>query len=247
MPSAPILTVAGAKGGVGKTTTVLTVGSLFTSEGLRVVVVDADPQASATAWLHQDTVPDALSPTELTPIRVHTDPSGGELLLAPGGRAMERVGVDEMQAFLRRLSADADLVIVDTVPALQPSVYAALLLSACLLVPLQAEYLAARGLAEMLAVRDAVGSSARPKALLTRYRGNLRLAQSVEGQIEEVYPQLLCRARVPVDVRCAEAPGAGLPLPQFAPRSRAARAYREVQRELMPLLQLVPKHGADHA
>lgn len=237
MSGTPIITAAGAKGGTGKTTTVLSIACEAAARGLDVIAVDCDPQASATAWLHHATVVDPQSPLEAAPVIVSSWPNGGRLRLARGGRGMEGAGEDVVRRYLLRLAGEATLLCVDTVPALQPSVFAALSLADVVLVPLQAEFLAARGAAEMVAVVRALGGKAVTKAVLTKYRSHLRLTQQVEAALVESYPSLLCGARSPLDIRCAEAPASGRPVPLFAPSSRAARAYRTLADEVLALVR----------
>lgn len=232
---AAVITAAGAKGGTGKTTTVLSLACEAASRGHDAMIVDCDPQASATAWLDHPTVAEPSRPTEAMPVEVKTWPNGGRLRLARGGRAMEWLSEADVREYLTKLSETATMLFVDTVPALQPSVYAALALADVVLVPCQAEYLAARGVAEMVAVLEARGSAAIPKAVLTRYRPRLRLTQQIEASLCESYPVLLCESRIPLDVRCAEAPASGRPLPLFAPTSRAAHAYRALADEVFVL------------
>jgi chromosome partitioning protein len=233
--AARILVVAGAKGGTGKTTSAVALAFVLAELGFRVVLVDLDPQASATAALHLDVILEPQSPLQFTPVPIAGDLFTDEcsIRVARGGRAVDRAGEREVSAFLRTCVADADVLVVDTVPGLQPSVRAALRLCDVLLVPLEAEYLPARGFGEMRAALADSSPTARLRAVFTKHRAGLRLSREIEAALEQACPGALCVSRIPLDVRCAEAPGVGLPVSLSAPKSRAALAYRALAEELV--------------
>ena len=241
------MTVAGAKGGTGKTTSSLALAAAFADRGMAVVLADCDPQASSTSALDQDVVDPSRSPLEEPVVRVSPGLPvvTSTIDLARGGRYMEYTSEAEVAAYLRRLAERADLVVVDCAPSLQPAVHAALAVCDLLLVPLEPEPLPVRGLAEMRHFGAAQTPGGRCRAVLTKYRAGLRLTRELETALDSIFPGLLFATRIPLDVRCADAPSFSLPVIWSAPRSRAAKAYQALADELSVELALTISQGSD--
>lgn len=225
-----ILTVAGAKGGVGKTSSALGLASEL-ARGCRVGVRDLDPQSSATLALGQDPVSDpfaaAAVPTELEGIPV------GNLVLFRGGRALARAGAGDVEHLLADRE-ELDVLVVDCPPFLGALTIGALERADLVLVPLEPAPMAIPGLHDVADVlRELETPSVRLRAVLVRVQARRLVSGEVREMIEEAYPGALYAAEIPEDVRCTEAPAFGQPVTVFAPRSRASEAYRELAAEVM--------------
>jgi chromosome partitioning protein len=240
------LCVANQKGGVGKTTTSINLAVGLALSGSRVVVVDLDPQCNATSGLGHK--PAARHPlVGQAPLReslVETATPGLELL--PGSRnfqdAEALAGPANQTAALRQHLARGlsayDFVLIDCPPSLGQLTRTALAGSTEVLMPIQAEYFAMEGLAQMIEVIRQVMQQ-KPKRLqfggilLTMVDDQLELTAEVESQVREFFGDIVFRTVVPRDVAVSEAPSHGRSAIDYAPRSRGARAYIELCREIL--------------
>jgi chromosome partitioning protein len=241
-----ILCVANQKGGVGKTTTSINLAVGLALSGSRVLLVDLDPQCNATSGLGHK--PAARHPlvgqAPLAESLVQTQTAGLELL--PGSRNFQDVealaGPANQTATLRQHLASGlsayDFVLIDCPPSLGQLTRTALAGSTEVLMPIQAEYFAMEGLAQMIEVIRQVMQQ-RPKRLqfggilLTMVDDQLELTAEVESQVREFFGDIVFRTVVPRDVAVSEAPSHGRSVIDYAPRSRGARAYVELCREIL--------------
>lgn len=222
-----ILTVAGAKGGVGKTTTALTLAAELAARGVRVALRDLDPQASATLALGQAPVGDPLG---ASPVRVH----GFDLYRGGRGLAVD-VPADRTTFAIPDDHPERgrfpELLILDTPPALGALTLAALRDADRVLVTLTPSPLDLPALADVAAVLGDGGRS-KLRAVFTRVHARRVLNTDVAAHIEQTHPGTLYGVQIPEDVRAAEAPGHGSPVTLYAPGSRAAEAYRQLAAEV---------------
>lgn len=247
------LTIANQKGGVGKTTTAISLGAALAQDGLRVLLVDLDPQGNATSGLgvrRQDVergiynvllrdlpIPDAT---------IATSVAGLELL--PSAPEMAGAEVELVPALAREYrlrtalqQATYDTVIVDCPPSLGLLTINALTAADSVLVPVQCEYYALEGLAQLMTTIDAVKRRLNPPLevlaiILTMTDARNRLSMQVIEEVNRHFPELVARVRIPRAVRLAEAPSHGLPIGAYDPDSRGARAYADLARELLARL-----------
>lgn len=245
--------VSNEKGGTGKTTTAVNLGSALAAAGSRVLVVDLDPQINATSALGvakgsgrsvhgillRDQPADqaivATSVPRLSLLPSSVDMASAEVELVP---VMAREF--RLRASLSRL-AGYDLILIDCPPSLGLLTINALVAADHAIVPVQCEYLALEGLAQLLATIDAVRMRLNPRLqvlaiLLTMEDKRNRLSQQVADEVTRHFPDLVARTRIPRSVRLAEAPSHGQPINVYDPSSRAAAAYaafaREIERRL---------------
>lgn len=220
-----VLTIAGAKGGTGKTTTAVNLAAELAALVGTVELQDLDPQASATLALGR-------SPAT-APLEADVEDVGSGLRLRPGGRALALAGEREVRARLEdgRGSAAA-LLVVDCPPFLGALSMAALAAADLVLVPLQPTPLALASLTDVAALLRELGRTPRLRAVLVQVNPRRLLTGDVRTRIEEVYPGSLYATEIPEDVKAAEAPGFGQPVGQYAAWSRAAGAYRELAGEV---------------
>jgi chromosome partitioning protein len=220
------LIVAGAKGGIGKTTTSINLTAELSRLGYRVALYDLDPQASASLALGQEPVPE---PEDAAPVLI--EPGDGiSFHLYPGGRALEAVVQCRLEDPLRRVGGEEfDIRVVDCPPALGARTVAALGAADLVVTPIQPTPLdvpAARDIRDML--RERGRSTVVHRTLLVRMQPVRVLTGDVRSMVAREFPGGVYSVEIPEDVRAAEAPAFGLPVTIYAPRCRAARAYRKL-------------------
>jgi chromosome partitioning protein len=244
-----ILALANQKGGVGKTTTALNLAACLAEAGGRTLVVDLDPQANATSGLGErangSSSYDLLDGAPLTEVAHATRFSN--LDLAPSrpelaGAAVELGRHAEGESFLAAALEPAreryDYVFVDCPPSLGPLTVNGLAAADRVLVPVQCEYFALEGLAQLLHSIELVRTRLNPRLavagmLLTMVDGRTRLAADVAAEVRRHFGDLVFEAVVPRSVRLAEAPSHGLPITAYDPASAGADAYFRVASELV--------------
>lgn len=230
------LIIAGAKGGIGKTTTAVALAAELSRCGFRVALVDLDPQASATLALGQMPVPE---PKEAASVLVE---SGDDVSfhLYPGGRALEGVEQGRLQDPLGRDGSEAfDIRVVDCPPTLGALTVAALRAADLVVTPIQPTPLdmpGARDIRDMLDKLDQINTLHR--TLLVRTQPIRILTGDVRAMVASEFPGEVYDVEIPEDVRAAEAPAFGLPVTIYAPDCRAARAYRELTQVILADLNL---------
>jgi len=252
--SAParILAVANQKGGVGKTTTAISLATALAALEKRVLLVDLDPQGNTTGgmgvdkgalarsvygWLlGQESFGETARPTELSYLTLL--PSNRELV----GAEVELVGAERREFLLAdRLEArraEYDYIFVDCPPSLGLLTINALTAADGVLVPVQCEYFALEGVSELLATIDRVRESLNPRLALagvvaTMWDERTNLSRQVLEEIRRHFGEKVFRSPVPRNVRLAEAPSFGKPILLYDVKSKGAEAYLAIARELL--------------
>jgi chromosome partitioning protein len=248
---ARIYALANQKGGVGKTTTAINIAACLAEAGTRVLLVDFDPQANASSGLGlrpgstRLSTYDLLHGAALSDVIVET--AVPNLSLAPAhpdlaAAAVELPGRDDRDAVLGRALASIDArypyVILDCPPSLGLLTINALVAANRLIVPVQCEYYALEGLAQLLESVEMVRSGLNPGLaltglLLTMYDTRTRLAGQVAEEVRTHFGPKVFRSVVPRSVRLAEAPSHGVPITHYDPRSSGADAYVNVALEVV--------------
>jgi chromosome partitioning protein len=262
-----ILGIVNQKGGVGKTTTAINLAASLALDGLKVLLVDCDPQANATSGLgvprddQRSSIYDVLvgevaASEVLIPTEIET------LTLLPGsknltGANIELAGAEDralrLRVALEPVQSNYDLVILDCPPALDLLTLNSLAAADSLIVPMQAEYFALEGISELVSNLERVRGAFNPKltiegVLLTMYDDRTNLAQQVTETLREFFKERLFKTVIPRNIRLAEAPSHGKPVALYDPRSRGAEAYFELATEYMDRNKIVsPKAEARKA
>jgi chromosome partitioning protein len=241
--------VANQKGGVGKTTTAISVGAALADLGHRVLLVDLDPQGNATTGLgidggalqvtvydvllHQEKLDNCIEPTAVRNLFVAPstlDLAGAEIELVP------ELGREQRLAkALRSLADQYDYVLIDCPPTLGLLTVNALVAAREVLVPIQCELYALEGIAQLRESIERVATHLNPEleisAIVCVMYSKTTLADDVVREVRSRFGDLVCEAVVPRSVRVAEAPSYGTPITVFDPSSAPAEAYRRVAKE----------------
>jgi chromosome partitioning protein len=247
---ARVIAVANQKGGVGKTTTVLNLGSALQKEGKRVLLVDLDPQAALSASL----APPQTKPSN-TVYQVLLSQAPVGQAIRKGGNGPDLVPADldlaaaelELSAEMgrERILADAlapvkeryDFILIDCPPSLGLLTVNALVAAGEVLIPLQCEYMAMRGLGSLLRTVEKVKAKLNPSLevagiLVTMYNGRTLHGQEVLDEVRRAFGEKVLGPVIKASVRFKEAPAAGLSIIDYEPSHEGARAYQELAKEL---------------
>jgi chromosome partitioning protein len=248
-----IITIANQKGGVGKTTTAVNLAASMALHGLRVLVVDLDPQGNASTALDVDHHSGVVS---IYNVLVDGQPLSGvikpaasipQLYCAPAtidlaGAEIELVPLVARESRLIRAlagfdSTGLDYIFIDCPPSLGLLTVNALVAAPEVLIPIQCEYYALEGLEQLLRTVDLVKSHLNPglfvsTILLTMYDGRTRLASQVADEVREHFGDIVLNSIIPRSVRVSEAPSYGQSVMTYDPGSSGAQAYLEAAREM---------------
>ena len=245
-----VYAIANQKGGVGKTTTAVNVAACIAEAGQETLLVDLDPQCNATValGLSKDSSPtiydcltgqlpleDAVAATAIEQLAIvpSTPELAGanvELPRAPGSETRLRDALGSVRdRFL--------FTLLDCPPSLGPLTVNALVAADKVIVPVQTEYFALEGLAGLLDTLGLIQRELNPRLtvagmILTMHDGRTRLAQDVEREVREHFPELVFDTVVPRNVRVGEAPSFGVPVTRHDPGCSGSVAYLKLAQEV---------------
>ena len=248
-----IYTIVNQKGGVGKTTTSINLGAYLGYFGLRVLLVDLDPQANATSCLGVDRhqIQNGVYEVLIGEKPVHDTilhNSRFKISLLPSspnlsGAEIEMIDLPDREKRLRSvilpLKDRYDFILVDCPPSLGLLTLNGLIAAVNgVIIPVQCEYLALEGLGQLTQTLSRVRQGLFPEltirgVLLTMFDGRTNLSAEVMQEVQKFFPDKVFNTFIPRSVRLAEAPSFGMPISVYAPESSGAVAYKTLAMEVL--------------
>lgn len=253
---AQVIAISNQKGGVGKTTTSVNLSACMAEQGMRVLLIDLDPQGNATSGLGIDkhalprtmydvlvrevSLSEAIVKTEFEGLHLgpaNTNLVGAELELT-SAMARER----RLDDAIRGVSDRYDYVFLDCPPSLGLLTLNALTASDSVLIPLQTEFFALEGLGELTRTVQLVQRRLNPAlrwegVLLTLYDNRNRLCQDVNTDVRKHFGDKVFETTIPRNVRLGEAPSFGKPIIHYDRTAKGAKAYSKLA------IELLERHG----
>lgn len=245
------IVLANQKGGVGKTTSTINIGTVLTEHDKRVLLIDFDPQGNLSSGLNivpvaGKTVYELISGNvDIHSCIQHTSVGGLSIIPAEinlSGANVELVQQKEREFFLKQqleqVSDEYDFILIDSPPSLELLTINGLVAADSVIVPLQCEYFALEGLKELLrSIRTVRANFNTELSLLgiicTMYDARTTLGQEVVREVLSYFDKLVFQTIIPRNVRVAEAPSHGMPITQYDSNSLGAKSYRALGQEIL--------------
>ena len=246
-----IIAVTNQKGGVGKTTTAITLSAILAKKGKKVMLIDADPQGNATSGVGMEkemekSVYELL--VEDTPINeTLQDSSIKNLKVCPSninlaGAEVELVSMmsreQRLKEKLDEIRDKFDYIFIDCPPSLGLITLNAFTASDSVLIPVQCEYYALEGLGQLLNTINLVKKHLNKEikiegALLTMYDARTNLSNQVVREVKKYFENKVYKSVIPRNVRLSEAPSYGMPITEYDSKSKGAKMYEKFAKEFL--------------
>ena len=246
---AKIIAIANQKGGVGKTTTCVNLTAALKLLGKRVLIADCDPQGNATSGMGigKNTIPGTyemlISGVEVLSCIRHTE--YGDII--PAGRNLAAASVElaeldsrekTLKNILKKLYTDYDYIFIDCPPSLELLTVNALVAADSILIPMQCEYYALEGIADLMTSIKLCKKRMNPRLevegiVLTMYDSRANLTVQVANELKRFMPDKVYNTVIPRAIRLSEAPSHGLPGVVYDKTNRGSKAYMEFAREFI--------------
>lgn len=255
-PKTRIFTISNQKGGVGKTTTAVNLAASLARKGMRVLVIDLDPQGNASTALgveHHDGIADGYEVlVNGLPMAdaVKQSPEHQNLFCLPAtinlaGAEIDMTGMTErehvlsksLRTYLESSDQPIDYVFIDSPPSLGLLTVNALVAATEVLVPIQCEYYALEGVTQLMRNIDRIRGWLNPSLqvggiLLTMFDNRTNLSSEVAAEVRKYFPAQTLNATIPRSVRLSEAPSFGQTAISYDPKNTGSLAYQEAAIEL---------------
>ena len=245
-----VISIANQKGGVGKTTTSVNISAILAKKGKKVLLIDTDPQGNATSGLGlekkdisiydviigETNIEDAVQDTQIKNLKVC--PSNINL----AGAEVELVSMISREYRLKEKLEESkdkyDYIIIDCPPSLGLITLNAFTASDSVLIPVQCEYYALEGLGQLINTINLVKKHLNKNleiegAVLTMYDARTNLSNQVVKEVKNYFDDRVYKTVIPRNVRLSEAPSYGMPISVYDPRSKGAKCYDKLVREIL--------------
>ena len=248
-----VISLANQKGGVGKTTTTVNLGTILAKKGKKVLLIDADPQGNATSGLGVDkecelSTYDILA-NDAEMEDVIQDTIIKNLKLCPAnmnlaGAEVELVSMmsreQRLKEKLEKVKDNYDYILIDCPPSLGLITLNAFTASNSVLIPVQCEYFALEGLGQLLNTINLVKKHLNKEikiegALLTMYDIRTNLSNQVVKEVKKYFENKVYKTVIPRNVRLSEAPSYGMPITEYDPKSKGAKSYMKFAKEFLKI------------
>ena len=248
-----IISLANQKGGVGKTTTTVNLGTILAKKGKKVLLIDADPQGNATSGLgvekeveystydilvNDAKIQDAIQDTIIKNLKVcpaNMSLAGAEVELVSMMSREQR-----LKEKLDEVKDKFDYILIDCPPSLGLITLNAFTASNSVLIPVQCEYFALEGLGQLINTINLVKKHLNKEiqiegALLTMYDIRTNLSNQVVKEVKKYFENKVYKTVIPRNVRLSEAPSYGMPITEYDPRSKGAKSYTKFAKEFLKI------------
>ena len=248
-----VISVANQKGGVGKTTTTVNLGTILAKKGKKVLLIDADPQGNATSGLgiekeveastydilvNDTTLDEALEKTIIKNLKIcpaNMNLAGAEVELVSMMSREQR-----LKEKIEPIKEQFDYILIDCPPSLGLITLNAFTASDSVLIPVQCEYFALEGLGQLLNTINLVKKHLNKNiqvegALLTMYDIRTNLSNQVVKEVKKYFDNKVYKTVIPRNVRVSEAPSYGMPITEYDPRSKGAKSYTKFAKEFLKI------------
>lgn len=245
-----VISIANQKGGVGKTTTAVNISAILAKKGKKVMLIDADPQGNASSGLGLEkdmeislydvlindvSINDTLQNTEIKTLKVC--PSNMDLAGAEVELVSEMSREQRLKEKLDEVKDLYDFVIIDCPPSLGLITLNAFTASDSVLIPVQCEYFALEGLGQLLNTINLVKKHLNKSleiegAVLTMYDMRTNLSNQVVKEVKRYFEDKVYKTVIPRNIKLSEAPSFGMPIILYDAKSKGARAYEKLAKEL---------------
>ena len=249
---AKTISVINQKGGVGKTTTAVNLSAALGALGKKVLLVDIDPQGNSTSGyginkrgIEASTYDMLVYGTKASEVLINTKFKNVDILPSDmnlAGAEVEMIGLGKRESLIKMALAEIwgnyDYIFLDCPPSLGLITINALCASDTFLVPIQCEYYALEGLAQLMATVRQIKRLYNPQlelegVLLTMYDGRLNLTNQVVDEVKKFFPKKVYSSTIPRNVRLSEAPSFGEPIMYYDRSSKGAAAYAALAEEFL--------------
>lgn len=246
-----VISIANQKGGVGKTTTAINISTILAKKNKKVMLIDADPQGNASSGLgiekevenslydvliNDVEIKDTLQDTCIKTLKVC--PSNMNLAGAEVELVSQMSREQRLKEKLENIKDEYDYIIIDCPPSLGLITLNALTASNSVLIPVQCEYFALEGLGQLLNTVNLVKKHLNKNidiegAVLTMYDMRTNLSNQVVKEVKRYFDDKVYKTVIPRNIKLSEAPSFGMPISLYDPKSKGARAYEKLAREIL--------------